>query len=222
MMHGQKNIKLHSFSFLTQRTYSCSNFVAISSLVLELLKKCRGSVASGTTYIFWVCVCSLWYPSCNAHAPSCHLCPARMNNIFPHYLINGTIIETNLLNTKCVLIFSTKLSEKCFILRRNERDMIRNAQWPSRKVTDILVIFWRNLYFLHTFSKNTYTPRGEMSYLAPLGSENISAPYFKQCFFRRGVLPPRQSNATPTSPKTEITNILFYILNFASIIKFKM
>jgi len=25
--------------------------------------------------------------------------------------------------------------------------------------------------------------RGELSYLAPLGSENISAPYFKQCFF---------------------------------------
>jgi len=51
--------------------------------------------------------------------------------------------------------------------------------------------------------------RGELSYLAPLGSENISAPYFK-------------SNATPPSPKTEITNILFYILKFASIIKFKM
>ena len=29
--------------------------------------------------------------------------------------------------------------------------------------------------------------RGELSYLAPLGSENISAPYFKQCFFRGGV-----------------------------------
>jgi len=28
-------------SFLTQRTYSCSSFVVISSLVLELLKKCR-------------------------------------------------------------------------------------------------------------------------------------------------------------------------------------
>ena len=26
--------------------------------------------------------------------------------------------------------------------------------------------------------------RGELSYLAPLGSENISASYFKQCFFR--------------------------------------
>ena len=65
--------------------------------------------------------------------------------------------------------------------------------------------------------------RSELSYLAPLGSENISTPYFKQCFFQgEGVLPPRQSNTTPPSPKTEITNILFYILNFASIIKFKM
>jgi len=33
--------------------------------------------------------------------------------------------------------------------------------------------------------------RGEISYLAPLGSENISAPYFKQCFFRGGVSPPQ-------------------------------
>jgi len=52
--------------------------------------------------------------------------------------------------------------------------------------------------------------------LAPLGSENISAPYFKQCFFQT------ESNTTPPSPKTEITNILFYILNFASIIKFEI
>jgi len=65
--------------------------------------------------------------------------------------------------------------------------------------------------------------RGELSYLAPLGSENISAPYFKQCFFQGGVFYPQtESNTTPPSPKTEITNILFYILNFSSIIKFKM
>jgi len=56
----------------------------------------------------------------------------------------------------------------------------------------------------------SFQTRGELSYLAPLGSENISAPYFKQ------------SKTTPPSPKTEITNILFYILNFAPIIKFKM
>jgi hypothetical protein len=34
-------LQTHSSSFLTQRTYSCSNLVAISSLVLELLNKCR-------------------------------------------------------------------------------------------------------------------------------------------------------------------------------------
>jgi len=59
--------------------------------------------------------------------------------------------------------------------------------------------------------------RGELSYLAPLGSENISAPYFKQCFFQEGVgvgiTPQTESNTTPPIPKTEITNILFYILN---------
>ena len=32
--------------------------------------------------------------------------------------------------------------------------------------------------------------RGELSYLAPLGSENISAPYFKQCFFGGGGITP--------------------------------
>ena len=65
--------------------------------------------------------------------------------------------------------------------------------------------------------------RGELSYLAPLRSENISAPYFKQCFFWGGSITPQtESNTTPPSPETEITNILFYILNFASIIKFKM
>jgi len=32
---------------------------------------------------------------------------------------------------------------------------------------------------------------GELSYLAPLGSENISAPYFKQCFFGEGSITPQ-------------------------------
>ena len=39
--HYRHTLQTHSSSFLTQRTYSCSNFVAISSFVLELLKKCR-------------------------------------------------------------------------------------------------------------------------------------------------------------------------------------
>jgi hypothetical protein len=58
---------------------------------------------------------------------------------------------------------------------------------------------------------------------APRQWKNFFAPYFKQCFFRGvGVLTPQaESSTTPPSPKTEITNILFYILNFASIINLK-
>ena len=53
--------------------------------------------------------------------------------------------------------------------------------------------------------------RGELSYVAPLGNENISAPYFKQCFFRGGYYPPRQSNTTPPSPKKERNNKYFIL-----------
>jgi len=42
-------------------------------------------------YVFWVFVCSLRYPACNAHGPYCHLWPARFHNILPHYLKKGTI-----------------------------------------------------------------------------------------------------------------------------------
>jgi len=48
-------------------------------------------------------------------------------------------------------------------------------------------------------------------------------PLFQSVFLSGGVITPQtESNTTPPSPKTEITNILFYILNFASVIKFKM
>jgi hypothetical protein len=40
-----------------------------------------------------VCVCSLSYLARNTHASYCHLSPARQYNIFPHYLIKGTIFE---------------------------------------------------------------------------------------------------------------------------------
>ena len=68
------------------------------------------------------------------------------------------------------------------------------------------------------------TPRGELSDLAPLGSENISAPYFKQCFFRGGGITPQtvKHHASQSQDRNNKYYILFYILNFASIIKFKM
>jgi len=34
-------------------------------------------------YIFWVCVCNIRYPACNAHASYCHPWPAPLCNILP-------------------------------------------------------------------------------------------------------------------------------------------
>ena len=51
---------------------------------------CRGK--SNKYYIFWVCVCSLSYPACNAHAPYyIFMWPVWLYHICPYYLINGTI-----------------------------------------------------------------------------------------------------------------------------------
>jgi len=61
-------------------------------------------------YISWVCVCSLSFPACNAHAPCCHLWPVQLFSIFPHHLINGMIFEIKKKVTEHklrVLIFST-------------------------------------------------------------------------------------------------------------------
>jgi hypothetical protein len=80
-------------------------------------------------FVFWVCVCSIRYTACNAHAPYCHLWLAPLYNIFPRYLINGTILEKQLPTVKCVLwCFLQFLSQKFLVLRRNERDMIINER----------------------------------------------------------------------------------------------
>jgi hypothetical protein len=86
---------------------------------------CSGK--SNKYYILWVCVCSLSYPACNGRAPYCHMWPAPFYKISPHYLINGTIFEKTLLNTKCVFWFPLQcLSETFLILRIIERDTIKN------------------------------------------------------------------------------------------------
>ena len=79
-------------------------------------------------YTTWVnYICSLRYPACNAHAPYCHLRPAPFYKIFPHYLINGTILEKKiLLNMKCVFWFFLQLLSATFlILSRTDCDMIK-------------------------------------------------------------------------------------------------
>jgi len=62
-------------------------------------------------HIMGVCF-SVRYPACKEHAPYCHLWPAPLYGIFPHYLINGKAFEKTLLNIKCVSWFSPQLSSE--------------------------------------------------------------------------------------------------------------
>ena len=56
-------------------------------------------------YTFWVCVCSLGYPPCNAHAPYYHPWPVRLYHIFPYYLMKGTILEKKVIEYKMCFDF---------------------------------------------------------------------------------------------------------------------
>ena len=74
------------------------------------------------------------------------------------------------------------------------------------------------LYVVLRMSMWDHGPRGELSYLAPLGSENISASYFKQCFFQGGGITPqtvkhRASQSQDRSNKYFILYIEFCINN---------
>jgi len=80
------------------------------------------------------CACAVFYY---------HLWPARLYNIFPHYLTNGPIFgKKKLLNVKFVFQFSLQLLSQTFlIVRRRERDVIIKVYWSSCKVHVIFVQF---------------------------------------------------------------------------------
>jgi hypothetical protein len=75
----------------------CTYIVTIRRVLATII-----AVESSKYCIISVCICSFSYKTCNAHAPYCHLRPAELYNIFPHYLINITIFENKVLNIKCV------------------------------------------------------------------------------------------------------------------------
>ena len=83
---------------------------------------------SNTHYTFWVC---LWPQVSSMHSASAVLCclwPSRHYHIFPHYLINSTILGKKIYWTQNVFWFSVQiLSEIFLILRRNERDIVEKC-----------------------------------------------------------------------------------------------
>jgi len=58
-------------------------------------------------YKFWVCIYNLRYPACKEHVPYCHLLPAWLYYIVPHFLMEGTFLGGGgkFLNIKYVLWF---------------------------------------------------------------------------------------------------------------------
>ena len=116
------------------------------------------------------CICSRRYPACNAHVRYCHVWPSTLYRDFPHYLINGTISEIKLRNTKCMFWFSLQiLSETYLIVRRNERDMIKMYIGLYVKYTFFLSDFKWNLNFLERCSKNPQI--SNFMKIRPMGAE---------------------------------------------------
>ena len=79
----------------------------------------------------------------------------RLCNIFPHYIIHGTIFEKkNIIEQKICVWFSLQLfSEKFLILIRSVGYMIMNVHFSSCKVRIILVRFQQTFNFLTGFRK---------------------------------------------------------------------
>jgi len=135
------------------------------------------SIKSNTYYIFWVCVCvcSLRYPVRNSHAPYCHLWLARLYRTFRHYLINGTIFGKKVLTIKCVSWFCLQLLSEIFlILRRKERDMIKNVHRSSCKVPVILARFYLSARFFTSCRRLPETKRHSSLFLHWSGSKCLA------------------------------------------------
>ena len=89
--------------------------------------------------MFWVCVCSLRYAACNAHASCCHLWPVRLYHIFSTLSYKRHDFLIMLLNTKCVFWISLQTLSVTFLILRTEGRILENEYWSSCGARVILV-----------------------------------------------------------------------------------
>jgi len=103
----------------------------------------------------------------------CHLWPLAL----PYFSIlsqKARFSENRLFNIKYVFCFCVcLLSGIFFILRRNERDVIKNIHLYSCKVPVVIFTFERNSNFLHRFPKSTQISVFRKIY--PVGAEFFHA-----------------------------------------------
>jgi len=74
-------------------TYSEQDRQCTYNVTLRRVRATIAAVKNNKYYTTCVCICSLRYRACYAHASYFNLWPGRLYNTFPHYLINGTIFE---------------------------------------------------------------------------------------------------------------------------------
>ena len=95
------------------------------------------------SHILRVCICSLRYSACNAYAPFCLFffsCPALQCLSKLSHKRHDFRKEKFIEHKMCILILICRiLSDTFLILRRNERNMIKNVDWSSCKLPVILV-----------------------------------------------------------------------------------
>ena len=128
---------------------------------------------SNEYYTTWVCVCSRRYPTCNAHAPYCYLWPAPLYNIFPHYLIKGTIFEKKVIEQKlCVLSFSATFVWNVFYSKKNsviyDQKCVLVFMWstvnfcPMLMESNFLDRFWKILKYQISWKSVQWGPSSSM------------------------------------------------------------
>ena len=106
-------------------------------------------------YILWVCVCSLSYPACNAHAPYyIAICGLSGTTIFSTLSRKRHNFREKCIEHKmCVLVFSTTFVWN-FSQSKKNSGIIINVHKSACKVPVILVLFQWNVNLFERFSKN--------------------------------------------------------------------